>query len=483
MDLLQQAVADRIQTTTQQLAATTTTTTVKADQLDALSTRFYGIAARSHRLGLLAKAHYPSVYQTMQQTLASCRLSLLHKVVQQHMDDLLKEHGPVGMTRLASVFLRRLCASETALYQEFFDDTKASEGYLTTLCSTLHRTVRRSLVTLRDLDTLCQMVRVLREELSQATTSASALSSVIQDAQERLIFCANATLNKDIVRYKATPQDLDYPNKLKQVDDDPLERVYATWFPPVRTTVQLLSKLFRVVDSHVFEDLALRAVQGCTRCLKDAAKYLQQKHGGGVLDADLFGVRHWLILREQLSPFDVELRSVEKHLDFSEAGQAVARFWAKSWRTENALWKLLKEGVSVQESSVDSKRDLEEALRSACNDLMEHVAQAAAGPLLQVVQDCQNAESAAVAKEEYLNSLDLSDMKLEESLEATVQQMSLYLDHGATRMILLKPIAKKILRAAEQVRQLSGGGSLEPQLDEVDAIVQRVLLSSSSSKK
>ena len=41
--------------------------------------------------------------------------------------------------------------------------------------------------------------------------------------------------------------------------------------------------------------------------------------------------------------------------------------------TENALITLLREGVSVQESSVDSKRDLEDCLRSACNDFIENL--------------------------------------------------------------------------------------------------------------
>ena len=69
------------------------------------------------------------------------------------------------------------------------------------------------------------------------------------------------------------------------------------------------------------------------------------------------------ILREQLSPFDIQLRSVERQLDFSEAGRAVTRFLANrnrrlfSMSTENALITLLREGVSAQESSVDSNRD------------------------------------------------------------------------------------------------------------------------------
>ena len=82
---------------------------------------------------------------------------------------------------------------------------------------------------------------------------------------------------------------------------------------------------------------------------------------------------------------------MERQLDFSDAGKAVARFLANrnrrlfSMSTENALVTLLREGVSVQESSVDSKRDLEDALRSACNDFIEHTCKRVAGDFMAFV--------------------------------------------------------------------------------------------------
>jgi len=177
------------------------------------------------------------------------------------------------------------------------------------------------------------------------------------------------------------------------------------------------------------------------------------------------------ILREQLSPFDIELRSVERQLDFSDAGKAVSRFLANrnrrlfSMSTENALVTLLREGVSVQVQNVDSKRDLEDALRSACNDFIEHTSQFLARDLLLLDQQCKiavaaadgssNSDTTLLQDKPFWNAESLHAMLLKtqeslpEQLNSTVQKMILYLDNVATQSILLKPVSRKIIRALE----------------------------------
>lgn len=553
VDLIKEAVTDRIATTTQQISGALNIAkgnAVLVDQLEAslIYTRFHGISSRSNRLLSLVRARLPSKTSTQsgdvggggaddngvgdayqeflqlcRQTYCSSRESLLRSTIRAHMDKLKDVHGPVGMTRLASVFLIRLCTVETSLYLDFFGEVKAEgkrdgssmeakkttaaaksfgsqvattdesafkdsefQTYLTSLCSALYRTVRRALVTMTDLDSLCQIVSVLREERSMASSSpttmaaARAISSVIQDAQERLIFCASTTLTKEVVKFKATPADLNYPDKLRKTEattdaeatpeedamEQHLQKVYESWFPPMRTVLKILSKIFRVVESRVFEDMALQSVRSCTKCLKEGAEFI--KNHKGEIHSDLFLVKHFLILREQLSPFDIELRSVERQLDFSDAGKAVARFLANrnrrvfSMSTENALIMLLREGVSVQESSVDSKRDLEDALRSSCNDFIEHTAWALAGDLLAAVEACKISDSAKSQSDNELSSADhllevlkhISD-KLEVSLGEVTTQMGLYLDNPATQSILLKPVSRKVTRALEDLRKLT----------------------------
>lgn len=339
-----------------------------------------------------------------------------------------------------------------------------------------------------------------------------------------------------MARFKPTADDLNYPGKLlgekpkvaiviedeedtKQKEeskedeaagksetmDDAVAaqlRVYESWFPPMRSVLRILSKIFRVVEPRVFEDIALQSVQSCTKRLKNGSVHILRT--SGQIHADLFLVKHLLvsfcislilfpsllvfalflrspyfilsikILREQLSPFDIQLRSVERQLDFSEAGKAVTRFLANrnrrlfSMSTENALITLLREGVSVQESSVDSKRDLEDCLRSACNDFIEHTSSSLLGPIAVFVDQCKNAVGSttgsadALVKTSFMNGVLVKGVfssaleNIDGELDNVSKQMNLYLENTATQGILLKPVVRKMTRSLEEAKRFIG---------------------------
>jgi hypothetical protein len=423
LELIREGLADRITQTTTQVcdALNIPKVPIGADKLEAslAYTRFHGISKRSNALiGIVRKrlevlgsngvasTPYEELLTLCRNTYCGARETLLTMSIRSHMDILKEKHGLVGMTRLASVFLIRLCTVETALYLDFFGDSdkrqfsrKTSKGAVDTkdgeeekegngdgdekdsgdasvtkdfkrtsstsshpaaatlasqvlsedatyrdaefqsmlgaLCSALHRTIRRGLVSVLDLDVLCQIVSVLREERSVANSSsttiaaARAISGVIQDAQERLIYCANAAMHKEVVRFKPTAADLNYPGKLLGekpkpaiiIDDEDDEKnaetsaatessddakpssledavaaqlkIYESWFPSMRSVLRLLSKIFRVVEPRVFEDIALQSVQACTKSLKDGSIHIRNK--SGQIHADLFLVKHLLV--------------------------------------------------------------------------------------------------------------------------------------------------------------------------------------------
>ena len=179
------------------------------------------------------------------------------------------------------------------------------------------------------------------------------------------------------------------------------------------------------------------------------------------------------------------MRGIERQLDFSEAGKAVTKFLANrnrrlfSMSTENALVTLLREGISVHEADVDSKRDLEDALRSACNDFIEHTSTSLAQPLFQFTLQCKLSSSATTSTDNANHSTSnssalLAEVKSQPFLHAsnvisvlnttktTIQNemetnilnnMNIYLNNKATQNILLKPILRKIYRAVEESKK------------------------------
>ena len=173
-----------------------------------------------------------------------------------------------------------------------------------------------------------------------------------------------------------------------------------------------------------------------------------------------------------MSPFDIELRAIERQLDFSDAGKAVSRFLANrnrrlfSMSTENALLTLMREGVSVQESSVDSKRDLEDALRGACNDFIEHTTLSLAKSIVSWVPQCQATKS-NLSEQAYMNGEYVQKMvvatadSIDEQWNKVTTEMTLYLESPATRSILLKPVSRKIARLMEETRQIIHQNSVD----------------------
>ena len=108
---------------------------------------------------------------------------------------------------------------------------------------------------------------------------------------------------------------------------------------------------------------------------------------------------------------------------------------------------------------MDSKRDLEDALRKACNDFIDHTVQAVAAALLDLHERLKNTETGSLAQLALLQpaSVDkvvaVTSEKVESGMPEVLEQMGLYLENPATQSILLKPVSRKIIKASEELRR------------------------------
>ena len=212
--------------------------------------------------------------------------------------------------------------------------------------------------------------------------------------------------------------------------------VYHTWFPPMRATLSLLSKLYGVVEMTVFEDFARRALSLCVSSLVHAAERVRRTRTA--IHGDLFLVRHLLTLREQLIPFEISLQSVEREMDFSSTSLA----WKQMLRAgqtstqadssnalvtatqrapsafsfggvnslaylsslvrlddQNILLQFARQGLpGMHEHRVDVKQDLDLALKKACLAFKQSALKMLLGPL-----DSLLAKAAAFGGEQLVN--------------------------------------------------------------------------------
>ncbi|WWD19057.1 hypothetical protein CI109_103515 [Kwoniella shandongensis] len=232
------------------------------------------------------------------------------------------------------------------------------------------------------------------------------LKMVLQDAQTRLVFRAQALLSADVDYYAAKEGDLGYPEKLDKgvkgrkliqrqnsvsldMDDEdepsflalPPPEAQESWYPTLRTTLWILSCLYTYVDNAVFEDLAQEAVTTCRRSLSTASDQLGAKKEKK-MDGKLFLIRHLLILKEMT------------------AGLALGKNRRREWSGIGDFLKSLLDNatsllgyqrgsvVKASEFAPDARTDVDRALKIACEELISLVVARSTIPLRLFLDKC-----------------------------------------------------------------------------------------------
>lgn len=249
--------------------------------------------------------------------------------------------------------------------------------------------------------------------------------------------------------------------------------LHGMWYPTVRRTLVCLSKLYRCLDKTIFQGLSQEVLAMCIESLAVAGKAIAKNKTS--LDGELFQIKHLLILREQIAPFQIDFAIKETSLDFTRIREAALSLYNKKSKlfsigTNNALWEFVSEGtLQIKESLIDSKKAVDNQLKILCEEFIANAASMLIGPLqpfldkanviLQVQRDeptrgvmLQNqpfASTDAVAS--IVNS---SYRHLKASLSTLQRSMSLYLANRDTEQILFKPVKTKVLAAYESLNQI-----------------------------
>lgn len=357
---------------------------------------------------------------------------------------------------------------------------------------------------------------------------------MLMDVQERLVYRTYIYIKNDIFMYKAASGDLAYPEKLEmmesisenlrkdkghsrnasnasstsmevaQITSGDLESeikeeaedsisdtvpftmdantssmpmspadLHGMWYPTVRRTLVTLSKLYRCIDRTTFQGLSQEALQSCIQSLLLAKDGIIKRKT--LLDGQMFMIKHLLILREQIAPFQADFSIRETSLDFSKMKYAAYSLFTRksqlfSLNSNNALLQFILEGTpQVTEHFVDSKKDVDAELKRNCEEYIRHITDYFTEPLKSFLSKAnvivnmnkeEGAQKVSLRNQPFAEVEKLHDVvaesykNLKTRLPIVRRSMALYLANKDTEYILFKPIKVSVQQTYQQLSQL-----------------------------
>ncbi|CAH8334719.1 unnamed protein product [Eruca vesicaria subsp. sativa] len=470
-------------------------------------------AAASELKPVLEEIESRSARKEYVQILAEChrlyceqRLALVKGIVHQRVSDFSKKEALPSLTRSGCAYLMQVCQMEYQLFTHFFpassEEVSSLAPLVDPLSTYLYDILRPKLIHEANIDLLCELVHILKVEVLGEHSARQSeplaglrptLQRILADVNERLTFRARTYIRDEIANYIPSYEDLDYPGKLEgsantpsdtNLGDDENADVFKTWYPPLEKTLSCLSKLYRCLEPAVFTGLAqarllyhYEAHLILSNMQQKASKLIIKR--STTMDGQLFLIKHLLILREQIAPFDIEFSVTHKELDFSHLlehlrrilrGQASLFDWSRSTSLARTL------SPRVLESQIDAKKELEKCLKTTCEEFIMSVTKLVVDPMLSFITKVtaikvslstgtQNQKVDSVMakplKEQGFATPD-KVAELVQKVYAAIQQellpilakMKLYLQNSSTRTILFKPIKTNIVEAHTQVESL-----------------------------
>ncbi|KAL4078302.1 Sec34-like family-domain-containing protein [Scleroderma yunnanense] len=337
----------------------------------------------------------------------------------------------VELTNAGCTYLKQLCTDEFFLFREFFNSGEDQlYAYLENLCDYLYDDLRPRILHETKLTTLCEVCTVLQalmvldiaefpdepsDELSvdldhprpkglSKLHISHLLQMVLQDAQTRLFFKAQAVIQADIRNYIPKPEDLAYPDKLiaarkptPQFDireKGSASRLFQlssldkkeTWYPTLQKTIWVLSQLHDYVKPPIFEDIAQEAIGLCRQSLVSSAQILCQRNASAsTLDGELFLVRHLLILKEVVNNLAISEKGTQLSADHGGMTDTLTSILNKTTAfLPEALFASL--GMPrVHDNIPDSRHDIDQDLKRACQSVISLCSKPLCEPLREWV--------------------------------------------------------------------------------------------------
>ncbi|KAM5448518.1 Golgi transport complex subunit 3 [Microsporum audouinii] len=449
-----------------------------------------------------AEAEYQSLLNELHVNFATSRAKLVVPLVRKRLNDIANAPSTskdlVAFARTSISYVRGICLDEFELWGEWFHGQYGLYDCLEAICEPLYDHLRPRIIHDNKLVRLCQLCILLQtrylndpDEDGEYVADPNQLDFAVliqpalQDAQTRLVFLAQTILRDEIERFKPRPEDLDYPAKNKQalqnnvspavsgskssfiepkvptaVDEDPdsladkdsqwdftSQSMFEGWYPTLKKAIWLLSRIYRLVNSKVFDDLAHQIVHQTTLSIQQAGSEISSKKSKP--DGLLFLVKHLLVLKQQIVAFDIEFVSPDVSFDFSGVTNTFWELQERGGLFNTRTWMQLVGGgllPQVVENMLDAKVELDGTLRTVINDFTNTFATKMTSTLPSVAN---KTITPALSQQIQKGALAMRRM-IEEEIPNLRHLLDDYLEDKRTKETLVSAVQDNVIQLYEE---------------------------------
>ena len=427
-------------------------------------------------------------------------------------------------------FVRGICLDEYDLWFEWFETEGALYDFLENLMEPVFDHMRPRTIHETKLEKLCELCATIQgrymdldsDEDDSDDDGESAVASpvangkpsgrkldfgslvhpALEDAQTRLVFLALNTLRDTIENYKPKSEELDWPkqevapsvNGVKQGpvlsgkrdnakspnpqtpiggENDDLANAetpsnHSNWYPTLPKAIWLLRRIYRLVNSTVFDDLAHRIVHSTTASLLFASQQISGKSSPA--DGQLFLITHLLHLKQQIVAFDIEFIPPEVEFDFSSVTNTFYELRDRGSLWNPASWVRLVGGAvgggllpKVVENMLDAKAELDGRLRTVINEFVNGYAAHITAPIspATIEQASKTTTNKDTSSFDPLKAVRTVRGLAEKDVPALRAKLLSFVDDARTRETLVAAVRDQVVLTYEEFFDAQSEGQMK----------------------
>ncbi|KAL9106942.1 MAG: hypothetical protein Q9227_008065 [Pyrenula ochraceoflavens] len=498
------------------------------------------------------EGEYQSLMSELHTSFAATRgrliLPLIHKKLGEISQAPSTSEDVVTFARASISYVRGICLDEFELWGEWFHGQRGVYDFLESICEPLYDYIRPKIIHETNINKLCQLCTMLQtrymhdpeDETDVADPNqldfAMLVAPALEDTQTRLVFRTQNLLRNEIELFKPRPEDLEYPRRKPSVaggkatvpmsgrrsstaivatptapvprkspllDGDsgneneerpmmPFSSPHKTLpphiYPTLRICIQLLSRLYRLLHSRVFDDLAHQIVHQTTLSLHNAAAQISatkpDKPSPGTLtslsplmSSHLFLLTHLLLLKHSIIAFDIDSSSITPDVSFDFSNLTTTFFELRhrgslTLLDPRNLARIVSEGLfipRVVETMLDAKAELDARLREIIGLVVNEWAARMTEPLdpFLVPTLTTNSKTQTTVKSPKMDTNNpAAAASAATSLRALItaqvlalrQALDLFIDDQRTKITLLIAVMERVTATYESFLEAKGVG-------------------------